>query len=129
MAQQITTKAEIKILVDKFYEKVRRDELLADIFNTVIQDKWPEHLEKMYRFWETVLLRKHTYFGSPFRPHAKLPVTKKHFDRWLVLFTETVDEHFEGEKADEAKWRAQKMAEMFHSKIEYSKGDSSKSLI
>lgn len=109
---------DIKILVDSFYDKVRQDALLAPIFNRVIQDRWPEHLEIMYTFWQTVLLGEHTYTGSPFPPHAKLPVTKAHFDRWLELFFNTIHENFEGEKAEEAKWRASKMAEIFQFKID-----------
>lgn len=119
MTKEIISIADIRVLVDAFYGKVRKDELLKDIFNNVIGDNWPTHLEKMYRFWQTVLLGEHTYSGMPFPPHAKLPVGKEHFERWLLLFYQTIDEHFEGEKADEAKWRAQKMAEMFHYKIEY----------
>lgn len=110
---------DIKVLVDSFYEKVRKDELLSPIFNGIIQDSWPHHLEKMYTFWQTVLLKEHTYFGSPFVPHAKLPVEQEHFDKWMVLFYATIDEQFAGEKANEAKWRAEKMAEMFHTKIQY----------
>jgi hemoglobin len=109
---------DIKLLVDSFYHKVREDQLLAPIFNQRIGDNWAAHLEKMYRFWQTILLGEHTYYGSPFAPHANLPVNKNHFDRWLSLFTETIDEHFSGEKAEEAKWRAERMAEMFHYKIE-----------
>ncbi|MEO9258547.1 MAG: group III truncated hemoglobin, partial [Crocinitomicaceae bacterium] len=83
------------------------------------QDNWPRHLEKMYTFWQTVLLKEHTYFGSPFVPHAKLPVEQEHFTHWIDLFYKTIDEQFVGEKANEAKWRAEKMAEMFLSKIQY----------
>lgn len=115
---------DIKLMVDTFYEKVREDEQLKGIFNTVIQSRWPEHLEKMYRFWQTVLLDEHTYYGSPFVPHAKLPVDATHFERWLQLFYETVDEKFIGERATRAKWQGQRMAEMFHSKIEYYKNNS-----
>lgn len=112
----------IKLLVDTFYSKIRKDELLKDIFNDIIQDRWPAHLEKMYRFWQTVLLEEYTYQGSPFLPHATLPVQKKHFDRWLTLFNETIDEHFKGEKAERAKWQGERMAIMFLSKIEMYKG-------
>ena len=115
---KITSLDDVKIVVDAFYGRVREDDLLGPVFNHVIQDRWPEHLQRMYTFWQTVLLGEHTYYGSPFPPHAKLPVTKEHFQRWLKLFTKTIDEHFEGEKADEAKWRASKMAEMFQYKIE-----------
>lgn len=115
---------DIRLLVDSFYSKVRADDLLSGIFNERIKDRWPQHLEKMYRFWQTVLLEEHTYHGSPFVPHARLPVEAKHFERWMALFSQTVDENFTGEKAKEAKWRAGKMAEMFHHKIRYYQDNS-----
>lgn len=115
----ISVLKDIQLLVDTFYDKVRQDALLKDIFGEVIQDRWPAHLEKMYRFWQTVLLEEHTYHGSPFAPHAKLPVGAEHFERWFALFTATIDEHFCGEKAEEAKWRAENMARMFHAKLSY----------
>lgn len=119
MKKEIETLEDIKNLVNSFYDKVREDELLAEIFNTVIQNRWPEHLEKMYRFWQTVLLGEHTYFGSPFVPHARLPVEKQHFERWLNLFYETVDEYFIGELAEKAKWQGERMAQMFNMKINH----------
>jgi hemoglobin len=119
MKKDIATLEDIKLLVNRFYDNVRKDELLADIFNKKIEDRWPQHLEKMYCFWQTVLLEEHTYYGSPFLPHAKLPIDAEHFERWLKLFYETVDSLFEGEKAARAKWQGQRMAEMFQSKIEY----------
>jgi hemoglobin len=120
---------DVKQLVNFFYEKAREDETLAPIFNERIKDRWPEHLEKMYCFWQTFLLEEHTYHGAPFPPHAKLPVTHIHFEKWLELFTKTVDELFVGEKAEEAKWRGQKMAQMFEIKIEHSRNMGWKSLV
>lgn len=117
MQKEIINIEDIKLLVNTFYDKVREDELLSDIFNNVIKDRWPQHLEKMYKFWQTILLEEHTYYGSPFLPHANLPVSRTHFNRWLALFFATIDELFEGEKAEEARWRANKMAEMFQLKI------------
>ena len=110
---------DVKLLVNTFYSKIREDALLGEIFNGVIGDRWSVHLEKMYRFWQTILLGDHTYFGSPFLPHANLPIGKEHFDRWLSIFYLTIDDLFEGTKADEAKWRAEKMAIMFQSKIQH----------
>jgi hemoglobin len=77
----------------------------------------------MYRFWQTVLLEEYTYLGSPFPPHAKLPVAHEHFAAWLALFNQTVDELFTGSKADEAKWRAAKMADMFEAKIAHARNN------
>ncbi|MDE3185640.1 MAG: group III truncated hemoglobin [Bacteroidota bacterium] len=117
--KEIASIDDIKKLVDTFYDKVRKDELLGPIFEERIGDHWPQHLEKLYAFWQTVLLGEHTYFGTPFPPHANLPVSGKHFQQWMKLFKETLDENFHGENAKEAKFRAAKMAEMFESKIFY----------
>jgi hemoglobin len=117
--KDITNIEDVKLLVDTFYSNVRKDELIGSIFDEKIGDRWPEHLEKMYRFWQTVLLDEHTYSGSPFPPHKQLPVEKEHFTRWMEIFTNTVDSLFTGSLADEAKLRGQNMAEMFNHKIEY----------
>lgn len=124
MEKQLLDIEDVKLLVDTFYTKVRNDETLAPIFNERIGDRWPEHLEKMYTFWQTTLLGEHTYFGSPFPPHAQLPIDNRHFTQWISLFTQTVDELFTGEKAEEAKWRAGKMAEMFELKVNHFRGNS-----
>lgn len=121
MKKDISNLQDIQLLVNTFYDAIRKDVLLKDIFNDKIQNRWSEHLQKMYNFWQTVLLEEHTYYGSPFIPHAKLPVDKIHFDEWLKIFNKTVDSLFQGEKAERAKWQGQRMAEMFHSKIEYYK--------
>jgi hemoglobin len=121
--KELLTLEDIKTLVNAFYEKIRNHELLGPVFNERIGDNWPLHLEKMYRFWQTVLLEEHTYLGSPFLPHANLPVDKKHFEAWMALFIQTVDELFAGIKAEEAKWRAAKMAELFEAKITHIKNN------
>lgn len=116
--KQITNRADIELMVDSFYSAVREDTLIGPIFNRIIKDKWPEHLETMYKFWQTVLLHEHAYKGSPFYPHRKLPLQQQHFERWLHHFSTTIDTNFEGKLADEAKWRAQKMAQMFMHKLQ-----------
>jgi hemoglobin len=128
MKNDIANLDDIKLLVDTFYGKVQNDSLIGPIFNGVIKN-WQPHLEKMYTFWQTVLLQEHTYFGSPFPPHAKLPVSAEHFERWLTLWRATVDSFFEGPKADDAKWRGQAMADMFLAKIEYFRERNTKPLI
>lgn len=124
MKHDIKTLSDIKVLVDTFYGNIRENELLGPIFNNILIDRWPEHLEKMYRFWQTVLLEEHTYTGSPFVPHAKLPIDQVHFDTWLKIWNNTINNLFEGTKAEEAKWRGDKMAEMFLYKIMYYQNNS-----
>ena len=127
--KDIETLDDIKLLVDTFYSRVKENNLIGPIFNGTIKDNWPEHLEKMYRFWQTILFDEHTYFGSPFPPHAKMPIDENHFETWLSIFNETVDFLFSGKKADEAKWRAGKMAVMFVSKLNYYRNSSAQPLV
>lgn len=117
--QDISSLGDIKLLVNTFYAKVQDDDLIGPIFNEKMLGRWPEHLGKMYRFWQTILLEEHTYSGSPFPPHKHLPVNQTHFDRWMEIFTTTVDFLFVGKLAEEAKVRAANMAYMFNYKIEY----------
>ena len=106
----ITTRDDIKRLVDAFYDKVQANALLAPVFSHV---NWPHHLPIMYDFWSSMLLGEQTYRGNPFQKHLPLPIQEKHFDQWLKLFIETVDENFSGEKAQEIKVRAQSIAGIF----------------
>ena len=119
MAKEILELDDIKLLVNTFYTKVRQDALLGPVFDERIKDSWPRHLDIMYRFWQTVLLGERTYSGSPMLKHVGLPVNETHFQRWIALFYETVDGLFTGEVAEEAKWRAGRMAEMFQYKLAF----------
>lgn len=114
----IKTMDDIRSLVDTFYGTVREDDLIGPIFLGKITD-WSVHLEKMYRFWQTILLEEYTYNGAPFPPHATLPIQRTHFDRWLNLWYQTVDSLFQGKVAEEAKWRGERMAGVFLSKLDY----------
>ncbi len=57
------------------------------------------------------------------------PLPEKHFQQWMKLFKETLDENFKGENAEEAKFRAAKMAQMFESKIAYYRNRGSGGLV
>ena len=70
--KDIFTITDIKTLVDDFYGRIRENELLSPIFNSVIENNWEKHLQRMYDFWQTILLETPAYSGSPFLKHAKL---------------------------------------------------------
>ncbi len=103
---------DIGLFVDEFYARVRADDLIGPVFMEVILE-WQPHLDKMYAFWNAVLFGVSGFKGNPFAKHAPLPIEQEHFDRWLELFYRTIDTHFEGPVADDAKKRAGIMAEMF----------------
>lgn len=110
---------DVKTLVNTFYGRVQKDELIGPIFNSKLEGHWPEHLEKMYTFWQTILLEEYTYRGRPFPPHAQLPIEAEHFERWLQIFDQTVNDLFDGPVAEEAKSRGRKMAALFQVKLDH----------
>lgn len=113
----LETKEDIAFMVDEFYKKARQHEVLGPIFNNAIGELWFLHLDTLNRFWETLLLDGQSYFGRPFPKHLNLPIKDEHFDMWLMLFNQNIDEHFVGEKAQEAKKRAGYLAQSFRSKL------------
>ncbi|MBP6385514.1 MAG: group III truncated hemoglobin [Pseudarcicella sp.] len=123
MKKNLETSEDIKMFVDAFYEKIQCDDLLSTVFNDVAQVNWNEHLPRMYSFWEMLLLEKSGYAGQPFRPHLIVNqnhrLTPLYFDRWLKLFNETIDTFFEGDKADEAKFKAKNIALTWAHKLDY----------
>ena len=102
------------ILVNSFYNHVKRDKLIGPIFNDVADIDWHTHLPKMYDFWETVLLGKASYTGNTLKVHLDLnhqfKLMGSHFDHWLILFNTTIDEFFEGPNAQQAKNKAESIA-------------------
>ena len=85
------SEAMIERLVHGFYAKVRRDPMLAPVFDAKIRD-WEPHLKQMCAFWSSVALMTGRYHGTPMVKHMRLPVDAAHFDRWLDLFEETARE-------------------------------------
>ena len=114
----ITSEADVKLLVDTFYAKVNHDALLDPIFNGFAHVDWPQHLPKMYAFWSGLLLGTARYQGRPFPKHVPLPVDATHFQRWVVLFQATVNELFAGPVADEARLRGQAIAQVFEVRLQ-----------
>lgn len=108
---------DIKLLVNEFYSKVKKDELLGPIFFGKIGENWERHLEKMYLFWNAALFGIKGYVGNPFSKHITMDLKPEHFSRWLLLFEETLTENFYGKTAQDAEWRAYIMAENFNRKI------------
>jgi len=122
MKKEIATRDDVYILVNTFYKKVRKDELLAPIFNKHITD-WPEHLDRLTDFWETNLLFKKKFKGNPMLKHKLVDaaenntINEHHFGAWLNLWFQTIDDLFEGEKAAIAKNRARNMGSFFYLKM------------
>ncbi|MBT8243861.1 MAG: group III truncated hemoglobin [Winogradskyella sp.] len=118
----IKTREDVFLLVTKFYEKVKKDWVLAPFFNNTIKD-WDEHLQHLTTFWESSLFLKTKFTGNPLEAHVNIDkahhnsITELHFGLWLNLWFETIDELFVGHYAENAKRRARKMGTFLYLKI------------
>jgi hemoglobin len=121
MKKDLEQRADIELLITRFYDKVIADDVIGYIFNDIAKVNWPKHLPVMFDFWENVLFFTGKYEGNPMTVHQHLhrvvPLTKAHFDRWYQLFSQTVDELFEGNNAILAKQRALSIATIMQLKI------------
>ncbi len=111
---EIATQNNVDHLVRSFYDKVLKDELLAPHFAGIDLE---HHLPRIAAFWALILIDQEGYKGNVFDKHAHLAIDNRHFDRWVELFTRTVDEFFIGEKAELAKQRAKLLQYTFVSKL------------
>lgn len=81
----------IDTLVETFYERVRDDDLIGPVFSARITD-WAPHLAQMKLFWSSVALHSGVYQGRPMPKHLPLPIDARHFDRWMEIFEQTVND-------------------------------------
>jgi len=87
--KDIENNRDIQILVNRFYELVRKDSLIGPIFEDVAKVDWDEHLPVMYQFWESILFDTGGFKGNPMVKHItlskKTSVEAVHIERWLNL--------------------------------------------
>jgi hemoglobin len=112
--KDIETKDDIAKIVNEFYDKVLKDESLAPLFSGLDFEK---HMPKMIHFWSFALLNEPGYTTNVVEKHLHMPLKDAHFQKWMGLFTETIDSNFSGEVANQAKQRAMLIGLTIKSKI------------
>ena len=121
--RDIENRADLEILLEIFYKKVFNDDLISHFFTEVVPLNLETHIPVIADFWESVLLDGRGYRKNVMEVHLniseKSKINKEHLDRWVKIFSETVDELFEGAKASLAKQRAASIATMMNIKIDY----------
>lgn len=120
--RDIESRDDIERLVRAFYSRAMGDEVIGYIFTDVAKLDLEAHVPQITSFWETILLGAQSYTGGAFHPHAEIhrrsPLREGHFERWLVLWTRTVDELFDGPHAALAKVHALRVANAFHARLQ-----------
>lgn len=119
--KDITSNQDIKLLVNTFYDKVKTSEI-GFFFNDIASVNWEKHLPKMYLFWQSVLFANVKFDGNPMGAHfpinKKAAMEKHHFETWLKLWKQTINELFLGEIAESAKTKAENIANLMAYKME-----------
>jgi hemoglobin len=107
MKKDLTSREDIDLLMSRFYSRATTDPVIGRFFTEVVKLDLEHHLPVIGDFWESTLLgtpayRKHG--RNPLQIHAdidrKSPLKQEHFDRWIELFTETLEDTFSGPRAE-----------------------------
>ncbi|GAC1041299.1 group III truncated hemoglobin [Rhizobium sp. No.120] len=78
-------------LVDTFYGRVQSHPRLGPVFDGRLAGRWPDHMEKMKRFWSSVAFKNGAYGGKPVQAHLGVEgMAADLFPEWLALFSETL---------------------------------------
>jgi hemoglobin len=119
--KDIESRGDLEKMLETFYKKVFKDDLISHFFIEVVPLNLETHIPVITDFWESVLLDGRGYRKNVMEIHLniseKSKIEKVHLDRWVKIFSETVDEFFEGPKATLAKQRASSIATMMNIKI------------
>lgn len=122
MKKDISNREDLYLIVQSFYEKLFSDADMEIFFN---EFKEPEALKKhllvLVDFWDGILFYTGAYKKNAIQPHLeknkKVPFESKHFKKWILLFSNSIDELFQGEVSEMAKSRAQSIATVMQIKI------------
>jgi hemoglobin len=122
--KELNEREDVALLVNIFYSKVKEERTLGPVFNAlIVEENWPVHLIRMVDFWECNLFFRPTFKGNPMQAHRKVDANynfktnERHYQRWVELWCQTVDGHFEGQKAELAKTRAKNMGKLLLAKV------------
>jgi hemoglobin len=117
----IETRKDIDVFIRSFYKKIIKDKDIGIIFTEVVPIDWEHHIPLIIDFWETILLDHPLYHKNAMEVHYKInklfPLKKEHFEAWLYIFNNTIDEMFEGKITELAKKRADSIASLMEFKM------------
>jgi hemoglobin len=121
MNPDIQTRADLDRLTHRFFEQLLDQATFSQFFFEVANVKLGEHLKRFTDFWESALFKTGGYNSDMMVFHMDLDnmmrIEKDHFEQWLSTFNATVDDLFEGEKANEIKEKARAIAIVLEMKI------------
>lgn len=111
---------DITKVILSFYDKVHKDAEMAPIFQMPTSE-WERHLIRTENFWENWLFQTGNYHGGlmwvHIGKHQEHPLTTQLFEKWLSYWILTLDELYEGEKANFMKSKAKEIGQMMNKRL------------
>ncbi|MGF6177070.1 preprotein translocase subunit TatC [Ensifer sp. 4252] len=110
MSAGAITEADIRMVVERFYNEVRVDQNLNEAFSAITD--WDDHLERMTEFWGSMMLSTGRYKGNPVAMHLIHlgRIQPEMFERWLALWKKVTSDALRPEVATEIQQRAARIA-------------------
>lgn len=111
---EIDSPERLETFLRDFYRDVAQDDIIGPLFTDVAQVDWTSHIPKIASFWNRFLFGITGYTGNPMSAHTKIHAqhafTPRHFERWLSLFNQTLDDRWYGTNVDRMKKLATNVA-------------------
>lgn len=123
MKKDIETREELEEFLRAFYKNAFADELIGRFFTEVVPLDLKTHIPVIANFWESIVFNKPSYRKNVMEVHKHIhdlsKIQKPHLDRWVKIFTETLNGNFEGPKTELMKQRARSIATLMDIKLNH----------
>ncbi len=117
----LDARSKVHDVVVDFYREVVVDDLLAPVFGEVAEVDWAVHIPNLIDYWCQVLLGERGYNGYILGPHQAVhdlsPFHVGLFDRWYLLWVDSIDTRWAGPFAERAKTHAARIAHVLSRKL------------
>ncbi|MGC8806852.1 MAG: group III truncated hemoglobin [Thiomonas sp.] len=108
--------AALERVVRRFYAHARIDPDLGPMFSAHVAD-WETHYARMVDFWASVALLAGRYHRNALQAHRPLALRPMHFERWLALFDQTLQEEVSPQAHQHLMSIAQRIAATLSSRL------------
>jgi hemoglobin len=121
MKYQRITPASLRILIDRFHDRVREDPEIGPLLRDQVED-WEEHVERLHAFWSAVMLGDEAGKAEAALDGPPFAVEAPFFDRWIAMFEEEAGGVYEEPVATLFRTKARRVGDSLKNALFYRPG-------